>query len=232
MRRLVGWIVGQFTRSSALLVEETSRQVGLRRPRRRHHEPHHRNYWLAVAGGAVTVGAALVGLSSAINGGNPRPSEYDTWGNSAMIVAYVLFAIGVAAFFCAIRNVPFPFAKASPAPPAPPPPRTFSVAPTPSGASTIQRMFERAARERLENRRRALSDRILEGERLAEQFPGEDRNRWRQVVSDWADECVTWLAAELPGYRGLFRRDAGIKSWPDAWVRERCDELRAILNKL
>ncbi len=62
--------------------------------------------WLALAGGFIAVGAALLGVAGGFDAASKVP--YSFWTSIPTIVAYVMFGLSLVGFVCAVRDVPIP----------------------------------------------------------------------------------------------------------------------------
>lgn len=63
--------------------------------------------WLALAGGFIAVGAALLAVAGAFDAASQ--ASYSFWTSVPMIIAYVMFGVSLGCFGCASRDVPIPF---------------------------------------------------------------------------------------------------------------------------
>jgi hypothetical protein len=63
--------------------------------------------WLAVAGGLIVVGAALLGVAAVFDAASKTP--YSLWTSIPVIVSYVMFGLSLVSITCAIREVPIPY---------------------------------------------------------------------------------------------------------------------------
>lgn len=62
--------------------------------------------WLALAGGFIVVGAALLGVAGGFDAASKIPYSY--WTSAPVILTYIMFGVAVAAIVCAVRDVPIP----------------------------------------------------------------------------------------------------------------------------
>jgi hypothetical protein len=68
----------------------------------------HQPYWLWTGGISVTAGVTLVGAALRLDSAR---SHFLFWTNGITIAAYAAFAVTLLCFICAIREIPFPFAR-------------------------------------------------------------------------------------------------------------------------
>jgi hypothetical protein len=63
--------------------------------------------WLWLGAGFIAVGAALLGVAGGLDAASKVP--YSFWTSAPVIIAYAMFAVSLACFGCAIREVPIPY---------------------------------------------------------------------------------------------------------------------------
>jgi tetratricopeptide (TPR) repeat protein len=63
--------------------------------------------WIALAGGLIAVGAALLGLAGVFDAASKV--HYSFWTSLPLIIAYVMFGLSLACLACANREVPIPY---------------------------------------------------------------------------------------------------------------------------
>ena len=64
--------------------------------------------WLWTGAFLGTVGAALMGIATSLDGASKVP--YSLWTSFPMIIAYIMFGLAIVCLVCAVRGIPFPLA--------------------------------------------------------------------------------------------------------------------------